>query len=188
MRYIVEYNSYKNINPGQKIDTIVDNILQKVSGGDKFFDMLDDEIKNPKNIDVIITLFEKIYQKYNYNYNLALSGSFGDIVLNLISKDIIKCSGIIVIFSGSITSHKNKMGIVSSNKKVDIKYQSNKIDNNKFIFVDDSYYSGTTSKLIDKFLSSKGSYINEIYVIYDGNDSKDDNRHSLYSYYDKYSG
>ena len=153
MKYIVEYNSYKNIGSvGQKINNIVDSILQKVSGGEKFFDMLDDEIKNPKNIDITISLFKKIYEKYNYNYNLALSGSFGDIVLHLLLKGIVKCSGTIVLFTGSITSHQNKMGIISSNKEVKITFQSGNIDNNEFIFVDDSYYSGTTSKFIDKFI------------------------------------
>lgn len=186
MLYIVEYNLYKS--PEKKINNIVNNIIDKVPGGDKFFDMLDDEIKDPKNIDITIALFKKIYDKYNYNYNLVLSGSFGESVLDLISKGVIKCLGTIVVFTGSLTSHKNKMGIISSNKEVKIKFQSNNIRNKEFIFVDDSYYSGTTYKLIDKFISTKGSNIKEVYVIYDGNDTKDKNRHSLYSYYDNHSG
>ena len=69
-------------------------------------------------------------------------------------------------------------------KEVIIQKQSGDINNKDFIFVDDSFYSGTTGYSIDQFLKRVGSKILKTYVVYDGNDKKSDNRIALYNYYD----
>ena len=188
MKHIVEYNQYSE-SPEEKLNNIVEDILHQEGGGEQFFDRIDDVIKDPKNLDITLSLFNKIYEKYNHDYNLVVSGSFGKKLLELNKKGKIHCSGTFVLMVGSITSHQNKMGLITKNKEVKIEFQDEEIEKGKeFIFVDDSYYSGTTYKLIKKFLEDRGSTIKEVYVIYDGNDKKEDNRYSLYSYYDKHSG
>ena len=188
MKHIVEYNQYSE-SPEEKLNNIVEDILHQEGGGEQFFDRIDDVIKDPKNLDITLALFNKIYEKYNHDYNLVVSGSFGKKLLELNKKGKIHCSGTFVLMVGSITSHQNKMGLITKNKEVKIEFQDEEIEKGKeFIFVDDSYYSGTTYKLIKKFLEDRGSTIKEVYVIYDGNDKKEDNRYSLYSYYDKHSG
>jgi len=188
MKHIVEYNQYSE-SPEEKLNNIVEDILHQEGGGEKFFDRIDDAIKDPKNLDITLALFNKIYEKYKSDFNLIVSGSYGKKILELTNQNKIKCGGTFVLMSGSITSHQNKMGLITKNKNVKIEFQDNHIGNGKeFIFVDDSYYSGTTYNLIKKFLEDKGSSIKEVYVIYDGNDKPEDNRYSLYSYYDKHSG
>jgi len=191
MKHILEYNSYSS-SPEQKLEDIVEEILNQEGGGEVFFDKLDDAIKDPKNLDITLALFNKIYEKHNPykdDFNLVVSGSYGRKILELVNQNKIKCSGTFVLMAGSITSHQNKMGLITKNKNVKIEFQDNHIGNGKeFIFVDDSYYSGTTYKLIKKFLEDRGSTIKEVYVIYDGNDTPEDNRYTLYSYYDRHSG
>ena len=187
MNYIKEWIDF-NQSVNDKIISIVDKILSHQSGGEDFFNKMDDAIKDPKNKDITIGLFNKIYSKYGHNFNLAISGSYGRYILELKEKGDIQCNGTIVLFNGSITSHKNLMGTVLKNKDVNIEYKSSDIESKKFIFVDDSYYSGTTFKLILNFLRKKGCDIITTYVIYDGNDTKSQKRISLYNYYDYHKG
>lgn len=187
MKYINEWKSF-NVSPEEKMSNLVNKILNNNPGGDSFFDKVDDIIKDPNNIDIILSIFNRIYQKYGNNYNLSLSGSFGSYILSLIKSKKIKCKGTIVLFNGSVTSHKNKMGLITKDKNVEVKYNNDDINDKRFIFVDDSYYSGTTEKLINQYLNTSNSSIIYTYVIYDGNDQKDNNRYSLYKYYDHHNG
>jgi hypothetical protein len=168
----------------KRIDTIVKDISKTTPGGNIFFDKLDSEIKKPKNIDIIINLFEKIYSDFGLNYNLVISGGFGDLIMSLLKRGDIKCKGSILQVSGGLTSHFNDMDKIKKVKEVIIQKQIGDINNRDFIFVDDSFYSGTTGFSIDVFLKSLGSNIIKTYVVYDGNDTKSSNRIALYNYYD----
>lgn len=167
-----------------KIDSIVKGISSEVSGGNVFFDKIDSEIKKKENQDIIIELFNQIYSDFNYNYNMILSGGFGDIIMYLIKTKRIVCKGSILQVAGGITSHFNNMSDMKIND-VKIEKVVGDIYNKDFIFIDDSYYSGTTKISIDnllrKFFKSK---IIKTYVIYDGNTKKSSDRISLYNYYD----
>jgi hypothetical protein len=191
MQHIVEYKQYSELSE-EKLNNIVEDILNQVGGGEEFFDRIDGAIQDPKNLDITLSLFNKIYEKHNPykdDFNIVVSGSYGRKILELVKQRKIKCGGTFILMNGSITSHQNKMGLITKNKEVKIEFQDNHIGNGKeFIFVDDSYYSGTTYKLIKRFLEDRGSTIKEVYVIYDGNDKPEDNRFSLYSYYNRHSG
>lgn len=191
MKFLLEYNSYK-VNPEDKLRNIVERLLDTKKGGEHFFDALDDAIKNPENEDITLALFNKIYQKYDKyrdDFNIVVSGSFGRRIIQMMKESKLYCGGTFVLFSGSITSHQNKMGLITKNKDVKVEFQNDSIGEGKeFIFIDDSYYSGTTYKLIKKFIEERKSTIKECYVIYDGNDTPEKTRHSLYSYYQNYSG
>ena len=74
MQYIKEWLDF-NQSIVDKVTSIVDKILSNQPGGEEFFDKIDDAVKSPKNKDITIGLFNKIYSKYGHNFNLALSGS-----------------------------------------------------------------------------------------------------------------
>jgi len=168
----------------KRIDTIVKDISKTTPGGNLFFDKLDSEIKKPKNIDIIVKLFEKIYRDFGLHYNLVVSGGFGDLIMFLVRRGDIKCEGSILQVSGGLTSHFTDMDKIKKVKEVIIQKKIGDINNKDFIFVDDSFYSGTTGFSIDQFLKRLGSKILKTYVVYDGNDTKSANRIALYNYYD----
>jgi len=168
----------------KRIDKIVKDISKTTTGGNVFFDKLDYEIKKSENKDIIVKLFDKIYSDFGLNYNLVVSGGFGDLVMFLLKRGDIKCKGTILQVSGGLTSHFTDMDKIKKIKEVHIQKQIGDINNKEFIFVDDSFYSGTTGFSIDLFLKRLGSKILKTYVVYDGNDTKSSNRFSLYNYYD----
>ena len=76
-----------------KIDKIVKSASKSISGGHKFFDQIDHAMKQPENEDIILALFKLIYDKYGVNYNLVVSGGFGDLIIWLLENGKIKCNG-----------------------------------------------------------------------------------------------
>lgn len=171
-----------------KIEWLVNKTLDKESGGKTFFDALDKEIRKESNLDLVIGLFERIKKECGDRFNLVVSGNFGDWIFYLIKKGKIKINGNFLQLSGSITSHEGTLHKVKRNKTVSIIRSKFDISNQAFVFLDDSYYSGTTNKVIDDFLRQYNSRIIRTYVIYDGNDEKSKNRIALYSYYDHHKG
>jgi len=172
------------MNSTEKIDKIVKSISKTTQGGNTFFDQIDLSIKNPKNLDLTLDLFKKIYEDFGLAYNLVVSGGFGDLVMWLIEKQKIKCNGTILQLSGGLTSHFTDMDKIKKAKVAKIEKSIGDFEKKNFIFIDDSYYSGTTGVSINNFLNKVGSKIIKTYVIYDGNDKKSSDRISLYNYYD----
>lgn len=172
------------MNIAKRIDQLVKEISIKTPGGNRFFDEIDSAIKNPKNLDIILHLFKKIYSDFGYDYNLVVSGEFGDLIGYLIKKGDIICKGTILQVSGGITSHFTDMNKIKKVKEVNIQKKRGEINNKDFIFVDDSYYSGTTEFSINLHLKKFNSKIIKTYIVYDGNDKKSKDRISLYNYYD----
>jgi hypothetical protein len=172
------------MNIAKRIDQLVKEISIKTPGGNRFFDEIDSAIKNPKNLDIILELFKKIYSEFGYNYNLVVSGEFGDLIGLLIKRGDIICKGTFLQVSGGITSHFTDMDKIKKVKEVHIQKKRGEINNKDFIFVDDSYYSGTTEFSINLHLKKFKSRIIKTYIVYDGNDKKSKDRISLYNYYD----
>lgn len=171
-------------NIEKRIHNIVNNIIKKSPSGDKFFTMLDDEIKNPKNINLTTELFTRIKNEFGENFNIVVSGGYGRFITNLIEKGLLDIKGTILQLSGGITSHKTDMDKIKKVSDPKIIWKNNSIKNKKFIFIDDSYYSGTTEVTIKEFLKKFNSTITKTFAIYDGNDKQSTNRESLYRYYD----
>jgi hypoxanthine-guanine phosphoribosyltransferase len=63
----------------------------------------------------------------------------------------------------------------------------NRVYNNYFVLLDDSYYSGTTKKEIEKHLKQYNAKILKTYVFYDGSFTKKPDVYSIYRYYDYHS-
>jgi hypothetical protein len=167
----------------KKIDNWVKNLSKEVRGGNIFFDKIDNLIKS--DFSIIKELFEKIYSDFGYDFNLVVSGEIGRIILKMIKSGEISCNGEKILVSGGLTSHFNDMDKIRKVKEISIEYATiGGFKNKDFVFVDDSYYSGTTEKSIDQFINKIGSKIIKTYVVYDGNDKKSNSRVSLYRYYD----
>ena len=174
-----------------KLNSIVDSALKTHQKGDKFFVKIDDALKRPENQDIIHKLFEQVYSEFGYEYNLVLSGSFSNYILYLIRHDHIICKGNILQVSGHLTSHQGEIGKITKNKEVEVASQRSDFSNQDFIFVDDSYFSGTTEMAINEFLKKFNSKVIKTYVIYDGNfHSKGEVSHivSLYNYFEHHHG
>ena len=175
-------------NSSAKIEWIVKKTLDKESGGNKFFDKLDKEIRKDSNLDLILGIYERIVSECGSKFNLVVSGNFGEWIYYLIRKGKIKIHGNFLQLSGSITSHEGSMNKILSNKSVSIVRNKFDISGQNFVFLDDSYYSGTTSEIINQFLKKYNSRLLKTYIIYDGNDKKNKNRVALYNYYDHHKG
>jgi hypothetical protein len=177
------------MNASEKVLTIVNKALDKYIGGEKFFDKLDSEFKKPENIDIIKHMFGLISEQSGIFYNIVVSGKFGDYLKSIIvDKKLIPFSGTFLQVSGSLTSHQGFLNKIKSNKTIEVIYKSGDIDNKEFIFVDDSYYSGSTNQSIVNFLKLNDSKIKKTYVIYDGSDKTNSNRWSYYNYYKHHNG
>lgn len=187
MKHIKEWIDFSK-SAEDKMANLVDKTLKIQHGGNRFFDHIDDFIRRPENEDITVALFNKIHSKWGQNFNLCLTGTYGKYISDLIRKGRLKCRGTIVLFGGSLTSRKNMMGTVIKDKDVRIEDETGSPESKKFIFVDDSYYSGTTFKLIRKHLMEIGSDIIMTYVVYDGNDTRDPKREYIYRYYDHHRG
>ena len=171
MKYIQVFERF--YNPPSEIKTrlqsIVDELIEKHKGGRQFFDALDDAIKNVINEDMILALV-----KGNKNEWLASSGEFGDILYKLWKEGKFECKGL-VIFNGKMLT--NREGVKAW-------YPSDFVLNDKnFIYVDDSLFSGSTARKINDFLKSQNSRIKSISVIYDGSKEKSKMIKSFFRYY-----
>jgi len=163
------------------IDVVNDLKKKKSEGGVGFFDKIDEFIRNPKNADLILNLIGVIYQEQGKNFNLILSGNFGDWVYNLIKNGKTKINGTVIHITGSLRSSiKNRTFQVIQGKEDDMY-------NKDFVLLDDSYYSGSTQEEIEKNLKKYGSRIIKTYVIYDGSFQQKPKVYSIYRYYDYHS-
>jgi len=171
-----------------KMTKIAQDELSKTPGGTEYFDKIDAALKLPQNLDVIKTIFQQIQKEQGTNFNLILTGGFGEWIHSLIKKGVLKVPGNLVTSCGSIRGGNDKLGKTTKGKDVDIIHKKDDIDNQQFIMFDDSYYSGSTKKVLEDYLKKFGSEISKTYVLYDGSDVKDPNRISLYRYYDHHTG
>jgi hypothetical protein len=171
-----------------KIKYYVDDLLKKFNSGEEFFDKLDEVIRLPKNVDIIQKLFDIIYKEQGNTFNVIVSGKFGDWIKYLVEKSIIKVNGNLIMVKGSLRLNDTNLNRLSYSKYIDVIYKKNDIEDKDYIFIDDSFYSGSTKKSIEEWLKLHNSRIIKTYVIYDGNDKKFDDLKSLYRYYDYHTG
>lgn len=183
MKYLKRYNEDFH----QKMKDIVDNTLKVAPGGEDFFDRIDANLKMPKNLDIIKSVFDNIHKDSKSNFNLILSGKFGDWILSLIKKGTLKVPGNVVLTNGEL---RNKYidGKIIKGKNVNIIHTKQDLSDQKFILFDDSFYSGSTKNAIRDYLKKYNSDIYKTYVLYDGNYQTDPNRKNLYRYYDYHKG
>ena len=109
------------------------------------------------------------------NVNIILSGHFGIALINNDNFWLSQFKNFYLIQGGLRGNDEGEF------------LKDYKTDSSENIFVDDSFYSGTTRNKIDSLIKSKGLIkgINSTFVIYDGSPLIQKNVHSLFKYYKK---
>ena len=153
-----------------ELDKIVKEMLEKHIGGEIFFDHLDKAIQTTPIIEQLYNMVEK----YNYDVNIIVSGKFGTFFGNWYTVNTNWADQMIINVNGGL-----RTGFSIDN----LDYLSEYIRNNKFVFLDDSYYSGKTQRAVRNEIERLGGKLINTFVIYDGSVNKSDDVKSLYRYY-----
>lgn len=143
----------------------VDKLLEQYIGGQIFFTELDKAVKF--NIDI---LEELIYQAKTIfpKAKLIASGEIGLSMHNL----------------GVQVDYLVPGGLRFNPEKINLEPFKDKIENQDFLFIDDSYFSGRTATVIKEEIERYGGRFVGTYVAYDGSKNKETDVYSLYRYYD----
>lgn len=144
----------------------VNKLLEQYIGGQIFFTELDKAVKFDANI--LTELVIKVQAEYAQDVKTIASGEIGLAMHNL---------GVQVDFlvPGGLRHDPSKINLAPF---VD------KIKDKKFVFIDDSYFSGRTAFVIQEEIEKLGGIFIGSVVAYDGAKVKDDTVDSLYRYYD----
>jgi hypothetical protein len=141
----------------------VNECLERYIGGTAFFDELDKAVKyDEEMLRQLIMLAKVEYPKAK----LIASGEIGLCLHNFhIPIDL--------IVQGGLRHNPSPLDLAKFTKP-----------NDKYIFVDDSYFSGRTAHVIKESLEKCDCILDGVVVIYDGCYDKRDNVVALYRYYD----
>lgn len=159
----------------RRMSQIVQKCIDSHGGGEEYFNELDDLIKNDE--DFLMSYLTHISQ--SSIKNIIVSGEIGSRIAELKKEHqwfLESCN--IEYVNGSLR------------KGLPIQYSNWKLDsykNQPFIFVDDSYYSGKTLRIVKIYIEEVlGGYLQNSYVFYDGSEDNLDDVKSLYRYYDHF--
>ena len=148
-----------------KMFETVNGLLEKYIGGQIFFTELDKAVKF--NDEILDSLIIKASTKFPKAKTIA-SGKIGLAMHNLGVKIDLLVAG----------------GLRFNPEKINLEPFADRIRNQEFIFVDDSYFSGKTAMVVKEEIERLGGKWLGCYVAYDGSKSKDKDVYALYRYYD----
>lgn len=158
-----------------QMSQIVQKCIDSHGGGEEYFNELDDLIKNDE--DFLMSYLTHISQ--SSVKNIIVSGGIGYKIAVLKHK-----------YSWFLEGYNIEYVNGSLRKCLPIQYSNWKLDsykNQPFIFVDDSYYSGKTLRIVKTYIEEVlGGYLQDSYVFYDGSEDNLDDVVSLYRYYDHF--
>lgn len=154
----------------EEMVSIVEQCLQKHGGGESYFDELDAMVKN--SAELMTSYVDYIIQKENI-HNIIVSGEIGRKIRELQLNGLINQHFYLVTVNGGLRRGR----CVEDMDTSDIKCK-------KFIFLDDSFYSGKTATKVKHAVLNNGGEIVKTYVFYDGSPIRYDNVVSLYRYYE----
>ena len=147
----------------------IDNLLEQYVGGTLFFDELDNKIRcNPEIMQMLLDVVDTEFP----DAKIITTGSFG-IALNYIFPDRVH-----IHLDGGIRKDTSKVSILHS--------ITDKIKDQSFVILDDSFFSGRTAFTIGNEIERLGGTVLKIIVAYDGCKFKYYNVQSLYRYYDNH--
>ena len=153
----------------KRVSEYVEACSQQYIGGQSYFDGLDGRIKNDQElvwsyIDYM-TLKEEVF-------DVIASGEIGVLLQRYQRDGLIPRYIHMVVVNGGLR-HDGQI----ENLPVQ------QIQGKSFIFMDDSYYSGSTAETVRQAVEAAGGKIIRNYVFYDGSPNTNENVRSLYRYY-----
>lgn len=158
----------------KRMESIVHECLIEHEGGEKFFDAIDEKLRNDTLL--ISMMINKVLENENFDF-IITSGKFGHVFKDYCKKYMsLNFNNKVIVVNGSL--RKGDRVIDYSNKY--------NVCNKKVVFIDDSYYLGRTRDKIKASLEENKGTLISTYVFYDGSKIKDESVHSFYRYYDHY--
>ena len=146
----------------------VNRLLEQYIGGQIFFTELDKAVKFDSHIlKQLVTKIEEAYDEY---------------VLTIASGEI----GLAMHNLGVPVDFLVPGGLRHDPSKINLAPFADKIKGHKFVFIDDSYFSGRTALVVKEEIERLGGIFIGSFVAYDGAREKDPTVDSLYRYYDHY--
>lgn len=158
----------------EMMNPIVEKCLDRYGGGESYFTEIDAMIKS--NPVLMSEYIQYITEKENI-YNVILSGEIGLKYFAMQLKHQIPGDINLFLLPGGLRKDKTILENMLQDKN------SYQLKQQKYLFLDDSYYSGKTLNTVSEYIHNIGNILQNTYVFYDGSPVKT-NVKSLYRYYD----
>ena len=124
-----------------RLNEKVAEILRQHPEGEPFFDALDAMIRGDQNI--LEAFMNFVYNKLdNRQYGVILSGNFGNAIFSAYGLRLYEDFSDVILVNGGI--RKGETPIIFKDK----------LETTNYVFLDDSFYSGTTRNAIASVLGS----------------------------------
>lgn len=149
-----------------KIFEKVNELLEQYIGGQIFFTELDRAVKFDREV-----LESLMVEAANLTDNDTYTIASGEIGLAMHNLDV----DVDFLVPG---------GLRHDPTKINLEPFFNRVKGKKFLFIDDSYFSGKTAMVIKEEVERLGGIFVGTLVAYDGSKIKEENVWSLYRYYD----
>lgn len=153
-----------------EIQNVVNQFLEKYVGGEEFYDALDEQIRIH---DIwLYAMIARIEKETSYD-RWIVSGKFGRRFYEFVKTNIgEEGAQKILVTSGSLRKGKA------------IGLEEEDLTGLEFLFIDDSFWSGKTRDVIQRYLEKNHAHLKKTYVFYDGSKKKEETVESFYRYYD----
>lgn len=157
----------------KKIDNLVELCLKEHTGGEIFFDAIDEKLRNDDTL--LKMIIDEVLNNEVFDY-IIVSGNFGNVFKNFIDINLKKLAKKVIVVNGGLRKGEK---IINFWEEYDIPMK-------KFIFIDDSFYLGRTRDKIEDAIKQHNGTLLSTYVFYDGSKEKEEKVHSFYRYYDNF--
>ena len=156
-----------------RLNEKIAEIMRQHPEGEPFFDASDAMIRGDQNI--LKAFMNFVYSKIEgERFGVILSGNFGNAIFSTYGLDLYQNFKDVILVNGGI--RKGEIPVIFKEKLATTDY----------IFLDDSFYSGTTRNAISSALGSLNGRIIKTFVIYDGAKVRQKDVLSMFRYFDKY--
>lgn len=162
----------KNMKYTVALNRIVTDCILQHEGGERFFDALDEQVRStPELLEEVYALaLGLIPHQQGREIKIIVSGNFGKVFLAYFANRIPHS---IVCVPGGLRKGNTIDALEVSD-----------VANADFIFIDASFYSGSTRNVVKTAVNFYGANLLGTAVVYDGSLTPDDSVHSLYRYHD----
>ena len=156
-----------------RLNEKIAEILRQHPEGEPFFDALDAMIRGDQ--DILEAFMNFVNNKTEgRRFGVVLSGNFGNAIFSAYGLSLYQNFSDVILVSGGL--RKGEIPVIFKEK----------LETTDYIFLDDSFYSGTTRNSIASALGSLNGRIVKTFVIYDGAKIRQKDVFSMFRYFDKY--